>query len=223
MDLELISFVICPFAQRAAITLNYKHTPHRITHIDFDHPPDWLRELSPFGKVPLLRVDHTHILFESAVIDEFLDEITPGSLLPQDPLTRALDRSWIEFGSACLVNLSGMMHARDSQRYEDQYSELKIKLSKLENILQSQPYFNGEALSLVDFAYAPLFMRAQLLGLTADLYENTPRIRAWAETLLSLDAVSQSVVSDFAMQLRNHISHHAPYAASRLHCKTDIV
>ncbi len=86
MDFELISFKLCPFVQRAAIILLFKKIPFRTSYIDLANPPDWFRAISPFGKVPVLRLDETTVLFESSVINEYLDEVTPGGLLPVDPL-----------------------------------------------------------------------------------------------------------------------------------------
>ena len=99
MDLHLISFETCPFVQRSVITLLYKDAPFRITHIDLADPPEWFLEISPFGKVPVLVVDEKTVIFESAVINELANDVTPGNLMPEDPLRRALNRSWIEFAS----------------------------------------------------------------------------------------------------------------------------
>lgn len=218
MDLELISFKICPFVQRAVITLRHKQVPFRVTHIELSDTPAWFKEISPFGKVPLLRVDRRHTLFESAVIDEYLDEITPGRLLPEDPLQRALDRSWIEFGTACILDLSGIMHATEAEAWEDKWAALKSKLGWLEQTLTDPPYFNGASLSLVDFAYAPLFMRTELLGIGAALYGDgsCPKVEAWGKVLLDLPAVQDSVVEDFPERLSSHIRAKAPFAAGQL-------
>jgi glutathione S-transferase len=217
MELELVSFKICPFVQRAVATLRYKQTAFKLTHIDLSDPPHWFKAISPFGKVPLLKVDKQHVIFESAVINEFLDEITSGGLLPDDPLLRALNRSWIEFGSACLLNLSAQMHAEDKQTFDSNREELKSKMKWLEATLDQPPYFNGDTLSLVDFSWAPLFMRAEILTLDDQLYpaEHLPRTAAWARRLLELPAVRDSVVADFPELLRNHIRAKAPYAAQQ--------
>jgi len=79
MSIELISFKTCPFVQRAAITLGYKKVEHEVTYIDLADPPDWFLDISPLAKVPILKVDG-EILFESAVINEYLDDITGGDL-----------------------------------------------------------------------------------------------------------------------------------------------
>jgi len=217
MELELVSFKICPFVQRAVSTLRYKQTAFKLTHIDLSDPPHWFKTISPFGKVPLLKVDKQHVIFESAVIGEFLDEITNGGLLPEAPLLRALNRSWIEFGTACLLDLSAQMHAEDKQTFDSNRDELKSKMKWLEATLDQPPYFNGDTLSLVDFSWAPLFMRAEILTLDDQLYpaEHLPRTAAWARRLLELPAVRDSVVADFPELLRDHIRAKAPYAAQQ--------
>ena len=101
--IELISFNLCPFVQRSVITLLKKGVDFKITYIDLADKPDWFLKISPLGKVPVLRYGD-EVLFESAVINEFLDEITPGSLLPSLPLEKAKQRAWVEFSSGALVD-----------------------------------------------------------------------------------------------------------------------
>jgi glutathione S-transferase len=99
---ELVSFDLCPFVQRSVIVLREKGIDFDITYIDLADPPGWFRDISPLGKVPLLRVGE-EVLFESAVIMEYLDEITPPPLQPADPLLRAKNRAWSEFASGLLM------------------------------------------------------------------------------------------------------------------------
>jgi glutathione S-transferase len=88
--LRLFSHYLCPYVQRAVIALDEKGVAHERTYIDLAAKPDWFTALSPLGKVPLLLVDETTALFESAVICEFLEETAPGVRLhPDDPVERA--------------------------------------------------------------------------------------------------------------------------------------
>ena len=217
MKLELISFKICPFVQRAVITLLYKDIPHTITYIDMASPPDWFKQISPFGKVPVLKVDDQHVIFESAIIDEYLDEICPGNLLPNDPLLRAIDRSWIDFGSNLLLDFSGLIHSIDADSFDKKCQAVKKEFDWLENKLGDGPYFNGANFSLVDIAYAPLFMRTNILHLGNILYPSSrfPKIADWAEKLLAIPELQNSVVSNFEQILKDHIKAKAPYAASQ--------
>jgi hypothetical protein len=149
MKLELISTRRCPFVQRSVITLNYKNIEHKMTFIDLDDPPAWFNEISPLGKVPVLRVDNDAVIFESAVINEFLDDITPGQLHPTDPLQRAINKSWIEFGGNCCSLTFQLMVAPDKQSYDAIVADLSASLGQVENALVQEPYFNGENFSLI--------------------------------------------------------------------------
>jgi len=218
MKLELISFKICPFVQRAVITLLHKNIDHDITYIDLASPPDWFIKISPFGKTPVIKVNNNHVIFESAIIDEFLDESFPGSLLPSDALHRAIDRSWIDFGSNLLLTFSGLIHAKEEKNYTAKLEAVMKQLNWLEEKLGKGPYFNDDSFSLVDIAYAPLFMRTDLLNMQNLLYpiKSYPKISAWADKLLEINVLPHSVVNDFDELLKNHIKKVAPYAATQL-------
>ncbi|WP_455208263.1 glutathione S-transferase family protein [Kaarinaea lacus] len=218
MNLELISFKICPFVQRAVLTLLHKEIPHTITYINLSSPPDWFKQLSPFGKVPILKVDDKHVIFESAIIDEFLDEICPGKLLPSDPLLRAIDRSWIDFGSNLILDFSGLIHSVDEESFNQKIKIVKKEFDWLEKKLGNGPYFNGNDFSLVDIAYAPLFMRTRLLRLQDTLHPASqyPKVTAWSEKLLAIPELPKSIVSNFEDLLTTQIKTKAPYAAQQL-------
>jgi len=218
MNLELISFKICPFVQRAVITLLHKDIPHSITYIDLSSPPEWFTHLSPFGKVPLLKVDNNHVIFESAIIDEYLDEICPGKLLPSDPLLRAIDRSWIDFGSNLTLDFSGLIHSVDEETYNNKLKLVRKEFDWLENKLGDGPYFNGNDFSLVDIAYAPLFMRTRLFDLDDVLYpaNQYSKVAKWAKKLLAIPELPYSVVDNFEDLLKTQIKNKAPYAAQQL-------
>jgi glutathione S-transferase len=218
VDLELISTRRCPFVQRSIITLNHKGIDHRMTFVDLDDPPPWFSEISPLGKVPVLCVDGETVIFESAVINEFLDDVTPGQLHPADPLQRALNKSWIEFGGECCSLTFQLMVAPDRQAYEDTIAQLAANLGRVEKVLGDGPCFNGDAFALIDAAYAPIFIRLDvfrdLLGieLTADL----PKIHAWQETLLALPEVQRARVPELADLFRELITSRNAYAQSLL-------
>ena len=198
MKIELISVKICPFVQRSLILLLEKDIPYDITYIDISKPPEWFTDISPFSKVPVLRVNDT-VLFESAVINEYLDEITPPSLHPQDPLEKAQNRAWIEYGSALNFEQHDLYWSKDQQGYQKNLENVSKKLQRLEHQLANSPFFNGSKLSLVDIAYAPLLMRFKLIEKIhpSGLLQGMPRIQAWSKQLNSLDTVQKSVVPEF--------------------------
>ncbi len=218
MDLELVSFKLCPFVQRSVITLKRKGAPYAIRYVDLADPPDWFLALSPAKKVPILVVDGGQVVFESAVINEFVDEVTPGRLHPEDPLARALNRSWIAFGSGALGETLQLTMAEDAAGFAAVVARFNAKLAAVEAAFGDGPFFNGEDFSLVDAAYAPMFMRAHYIGRPAPVLDAAalPKLAAWGDRLLALDAVAQSVVPDFAALYYDLIRRRQGYLATLL-------
>ncbi|MDQ7050759.1 MAG: glutathione S-transferase family protein [Enterobacterales bacterium] len=160
---ELISFNVCPFVQRSAIALQEKNIEFKTTYIDLKSPPDWFANVSPLGKVPVLRVGDA-IIFESAVIAEYLDEKYQPSLHPINLIAKAHHRSWTEFASDITNNMFMMLYAKTEKSFKDLQSKIKKQLHQVEQVLDKQgPLFAGEHFSIVDAAYAPIFFYKILL------------------------------------------------------------
>lgn len=200
--LELISHHLCPYVQRAVITLLEKDIPHERTYIDLVNKPEWFAAISPLGKVPLLRVEG-EILFESAVICEYLDEITPGSLHPSDPLQKAKHRSWIEFGSGILNNIAGFYNAPDRASFTQKCDELASKFHWVEQSLRNDGYFAGDKFSLVDAVYGPIFRYFDVLDRIDDfgIFTNIPKVNKWRQILQSRPSIQQAVTEDYEQRL----------------------
>jgi glutathione S-transferase len=213
--LQLVSFKLCPFVQRSVIVLREKNVPFDITYIELEHPPEWFAAISPFGKVPLLCVGD-EVLFESAVIMEYLDEVFPPSLHPEDPLRKAQNRAWFEFASSLLFGQYRLGMAKEEGEFTAHATQLRSDLVRLDAQVHG-PYFNGPEFNLVDAAFAPFFLRERLLdswhrlGLLAGL----DKLQVWQEALLERPAVRYSVVEDFAERLRAHLAHGGGFAAGR--------
>ena len=199
MEIELISFDLCPFVQRSVITLLEKNIPFKRTNIDLANKPAWFLGISPLGKVPVLRINGS-ILFESAVINEYLDEITPPSMHPEDPLQKAVNRAWIEYASE-LSNLSFRMLITDDKNVVEQCLQaLRDKFEFLDKNLSAAPFFNGAAFSLIDAAYAPVFIRiAYLLKQAVDdvVPPGCSRVLAWSDAILARPSVQGSIIDRF--------------------------
>ena len=215
MKLELISFKLCPFVQRSVITLREKGVEYDITFIDLNAPPDWFKDISPLGKVPLLKVDDDAVLFESAVIAEFVDEVTPDPLMPQDPVERAVNRAWIAFASDCQSAYFDLTSAADEAGFIAAGDTLMSRFTQLEAKLGDGPYFNGPKLSLVDAAFAPLFMRLDLLSEERPAYDKAefPKVAAWSAALLATPSVRESVVEEFPKLFKGRMMGMESYAA----------
>lgn len=217
MSLKVISFKICPFVQRSLITLNHADYPYDIEYINLAEPPEWFNELSPLGKVPVVVVDDKDVLFESAVINEYVNEITDSGLLPSDPLEKAKQRAWIEYVS----NLMGFQFqafiAKEEAGFEENANKLMQGLTRLESLIQT-PLAYGEKLSLLDTSIAPIFMRIRMVSRLNEKFEqiceNNPKIKTWADNLLALDVVKNSVPEDFEAVFKMRFGSQGSFALS---------
>jgi glutathione S-transferase len=214
MHYTLVSHALCPYVQRVAIALAEKGVPFERRTIDLADRPAWFRAISPLGKVPLLIVRDDAgcqtVLFESAVICEYLEETAPGPKLhPVDPLERARARGWIEFGSAILADIWDLETARDAATYEAKRGALAAKFATVEAALAG-PFFAGERFTLVDAVFGPIFRYFDVFDLLADtgVFAATPKLRAWRATLAARPSVRDAVASDYPRRLRAFLTHH---------------
>ncbi len=201
---ELVSFDICPYVQRSVITLLHKKIEHKITFIDLEQTPEWFDQMSPLGKVPLLLVRDTPeseptVLFESAIINEYIDEISPPRLVSEDPLTRARERAWVEVSSELLGSLYGVQIAQTAAERDEALREVWDLFPAIEKGVSGGKFFSPQGFSLVDTAFAPGFVRMLLLpGVDqAPEWKKFPKTHAWAKALVATPEVKNSMIPNF--------------------------
>lgn len=200
----LISSPTCPYVQRAVIALKEKHVEFDVTYIDLTNKPDWFLAISPLGKVPLLRVERDGeppaIIFESAVILEYLEETIPGDKLhPADALLRAQHRGWIEFASNVLGDLYRYSSAKDAAALAEAREVLAGKFKRLESTISAGPYFAGSHFGLVDAAFAPVFRQIDAVETVArtGLLDGLPGLEHWRRALAARESVKTAVPADY--------------------------
>ena len=214
---KLISFKLCPYVQRAAIVLAEKGVPFERIDIDLADKPDWFLKLSPLGKVPVLVVEQDgeeQVLFESAVIAEYLDETLEPRLHPADPLARARHRAWIEFASALLGDFYGF-YIGDAAQFAEKRRAIAAKLDRLEQELSDGPFFAGESFGLVDAAFAPALRYfatfEQFLG--ENLTAGREKLARWRRALAERPSVIGAVPPDYSQGLADFINSKGGYVA----------
>ncbi|MCA6101902.1 glutathione S-transferase family protein [Bradyrhizobium australafricanum] len=213
--LKLISHKLCPYVQRAVIALREKGVPFERIDIDLANKPDWFLKISPLGKVPVLvvtRDDGKEVaLFESNVICEYIEETQAGAKLhPENALTRAEHRAWMEFGSAILGDLWGLETATDAAAFESKRQAVAAKFARVEAALGAGPFFAGQNFSLVDAVFAPIFRYFDLFDQLTDLavFTHTPRLRAWRSALAQRPSVRSAVSPDYPALLHAFLVGH---------------
>jgi len=188
-ELHLISHHLCPYVQRAVIVLSEKNILHERTYIDLANKPDWFKDISPLGRVPLLQTNEA-TLFESQVIAEYLDEVTPGSLHPTDPLAKARHRSWIEFGSETLNVIGGLYNAPDAASFDQKTQALREKLERIEPEIKG-PFFDGDQFHMVDGVWGTIFRYFDVIDKIAvlNIMTDLEKVLTWRDALANRPSV----------------------------------
>ena len=145
--------------------------------------PEHLKR-NPYGKIPVID-DNGKTLFESCIINEYLDENYPNPpLLPKDPYLRGRGRILVDYALNYTHEpywaLRGEMMKKESERngavLEEKRGTLRALMQYLEEALGDQPYFLGE-FGLTDIAIIPRFLRMESYG--ALPAPSLPKLNAW--------------------------------------------
>ncbi len=182
--------------QHPAVTLRPAHQDgaaregldFEVHEVDLSNKSEEFLSASPTGKVPVVVVDGDS-LYESNVVNQYLDEVTEGSkLMPEDPKSRAYARIWmasadVDFFPALFVASVGRERGFSEGRISEALEKLQIALEKLEERLHDRDYLAGE-FSLADKAYAGNFVRLRHLERRGEVHlKGYPNVSAWIERL----------------------------------------
>ena len=200
------------------ILLRAKDIEFDVTYINLQDKPDWFLDISPHGKVPVLKVGD-EVLFESNAIAEYLDEVVRPRLHPEDPLARAKNRAWTDYVPTFAGAMSSIHYSKSKEEMEQAVADAPEKLAKIEGALEGRgndgPYFNGPDLALVDAAYAPFLQRHLFVDrvLKNKVIDNYPLTKAWAETLLADERVTGAVPDNFEEEFIASLKRRGCYAS----------
>jgi glutathione S-transferase len=201
-DVEIISSATCPFAQRTRMALIEKGIDFDLTAIDLNDKPDWFLKISPYGKVPVLRHDGA-VIFESAVINEYLEEVFPERpLLPRDPVRRAQARIWIDFANVRFTpHVYKLMLAQEADVQAFQAERLTNALLMMEHEglgkLGDGSYWLGDDISLVDLTVLPHMQRLGVLAHYRDFQtpEECVLLKGWLQLMSQRPSVMEGSAS----------------------------
>ncbi|MEH2376247.1 glutathione S-transferase family protein [Nostoc sp.] len=196
-EIKIYSAVVCPYAHRSRLVLQEKGIDFDLIEIDLQNKPEGFKDISLYGKVPAIAHNH-HRVWESAVINEYLNEVFPNPpLLPSSPIAKAQARIWIDFANTRFVPaFSALLRSPDIQQQEAAKQELYKHLEFIKNeafgkLSGDGPYWFGESISLVDFTFYPWFERWPALkhhrGFA--IPEEFTRLRQWKKALKQPDSV----------------------------------
>jgi len=203
MAIKLYDFGPSPNCQRVEIALHEKGLSYDIEPVDLrkreQKKPEFLK-LNPYGKVPVI-VDGQRVLFESCIINEYLDEQYPTPpLMPKDPYERARIRVLTDYGLNYIHSqywaIRGELYVkkeegeRDWKLIEETTQQLRELLQYLENEIGDKAYFMEE-FTLLDIALVPRFLRMESFGVLPAT--SIPRLGAWLQRMKERPSVKANM------------------------------
>jgi glutathione S-transferase len=161
--MKLIGAVTSPYARKVRVVMAEKKLDYQFILEDVWAADTKIMDANPLGKVPCLVMEGGEALFDSRVIVEYLDTLSPvGKLIPTVGRERAETKTWEALAdglcdAAILARLeagwAGRSAEQRSQAWIDrQMGKISASLKAMSQGLGERNYCTGTHFSLADIA-----------------------------------------------------------------------
>ena len=161
--MKLIGSIASPYVRKVRIVMAEKKLDYQFITEDVWAATTHITESNPLGKVPCLVMEGGEAVFDSRVIVEYLDTLSPvGKLIPTQGRERAEVKTWEALGDGLAdAGLLARMESIWPLRTEEQRSQAWIdrQLGKVNAAIKAiarglgdKPYCSGIHLSLSDIS-----------------------------------------------------------------------
>jgi glutathione S-transferase len=158
--MKLLSSTASPYTRKVRIVLTEKKIECELQPVDVQPAENPVNAHNPLGKIPTLLLDDGTALFDSRVIVEFLDSVSPISrLIPEGTRDRLAVRRWEALAdgvtdAGILVRYESQRDKREqSQAWTDkQVARMRRGMAHMAAELGERAWCNGDRYSLADIA-----------------------------------------------------------------------
>jgi glutathione S-transferase len=161
--MKLIGAVTSPYVRKVRIVMAEKKLDYQFVTEDVWAADTSITQSNPLGKVPCLVMEGGEALFDSRVIVEYVDTLSPvGKLIPPTGRERAEVKTWEALAdgvldAAILARLEASWGGRkDGERsaawIDRQLKKIHDSLAAMERALNDRQYCTGTHMSLADIA-----------------------------------------------------------------------
>lgn len=161
--MKLIGAITSPYVRKVRIVMAEKKLDYQFVQEDVWSADTTISESNPLGKVPCLVMEGGEALFDSRVIVEYLDTLSPvGKLIPVVGRERAEVKTWEALADGVLdalilARLEGnWAHRPQEQRcqawIDRQLAKTQTSLKAMSHGLGDKPFCAGIHMSLADIA-----------------------------------------------------------------------
>ncbi len=161
--MKLIGSNTSPYVRKVRVVMAEKKLDYDFVLEDVWSEQTTIKESNPLGKIPCLIMEGGEALFDSRVIVEYLDTLSPvGKLIPPVGRERAEVKTWEALAdgvmdAALLARMEAVWdkrtEAQRSQAWIDrQLGKIKASLEAMSKGLGDKPFCTGIHMSLADIA-----------------------------------------------------------------------
>lgn len=178
---------------RARLVLAAKGVAYEREMVNPDKPSADLADLNPYGTLPTL-VDRDLVLYDTAVVCEYLDERYPHPpLMPVDPLARArlrlacvrIERDWMPL--VATIRAGGRPAETGRRR-------LREALLAAVPLFKASKFFLNPEISLADCLVAPILWRLPVFGV--QLAREAKPVLDYGERMFASQGFARSLTAD---------------------------
>lgn len=192
----LYSGTTCPYSHRCRFVLFEKGMDFEVRDVDLFNKPEDIALMNPYGQVPIL-VERDLILYESTIINEYIDERFPHpQLMPGDPVARARVRLFLfNFEKELFTHVSlieGCVTDKATEKsLANSRAQIRDRLTQLAPIFVKNKFMLGDEFSMLDVSIASLLWRLDYYGI--ELSKNAAPLLKYAERIFSRPAFIEAL------------------------------
>jgi glutathione S-transferase len=161
--MKLIGSLASPYVRKVRVVMAEKKLDYQLVLEDVWATESAITEANPLGKVPCLVMDGGEAVFDSRVIVEYLDMLSPvGKLIPASGRERIEVRTWEALAdglvdAAILARLEAHWAGRTSEQrssawIDRQMAKVHASLGAMSTGLGERPWCAGSQFTLADIA-----------------------------------------------------------------------
>jgi glutathione S-transferase len=183
--MKLYGSLTSPYVRKARVLIREKNLPGEFVVADAWAADGPIPALNPLGKVPVLALDDGEVLFDSPVILEYLDALTPPALLPATGEARWQMLRWEALADGILdAAVARYLESRRpaAQQSADNIRRQEDKIARafdyIERHLRAVPWLMSDRFTLADLAVG-VALEYTDLRYPHDWRGRHPRLASW--------------------------------------------
>jgi glutathione S-transferase len=158
--MKLLASPASPYTRKVRIVLAEKRIDCEMEQVDVQPAENPVNSRNPLGKIPTLVLDDGTPLYDSRVIVEFLDSVSPISrLIPDDMRDRVAVRRWEALAdgvldAGLLVRYEGLRDKAEQSAawVGKQLARMRRAMQQMDSELNGRPWCHNGRYSLADIA-----------------------------------------------------------------------